>query len=108
MPDIEPQTWILFGAGAVLVLALVAVAAARRGREEHEQEQKIRRSQTLRVVLVVFLLALIVAFAVVNAHSVAVDWVFTETRAPLVVIVGLSGGMGFLIGALLAYRSKSE
>ncbi|MEX1038597.1 MAG: LapA family protein [Acidimicrobiia bacterium] len=107
MPDLDTSTWLLIGAGALALIGLVIAIASRRGREQVEQEHKVRRSQTLRVVSVVVLLALIVAFAVANSHTVGVDWVFTETQAPMVLVIALSGAAGFLIGALVASR-RSE
>lgn len=108
MPELSTQTWILLGAGALLVVVLIAVIAARAGRqrqeEEHRQEQQVRRSQTLRVVSIVVLLALIATFAVVNGDNVSIDWIFTETNAPMVVVIALSGAIGFLLGALVASR----
>lgn len=104
MPDFDTSIWMLIGAGALVLVGLVIAIASRRGREQVEQEHKIRRSQTLRVTLVVVLLALIVVFAVANSHTVGIDWVFAETRAPMVLVIALSGAAGFLIGALVASR----
>lgn len=101
MPDFSLQTWILIGAAALLVIGLIIAIASR---SEREQEQKIRRSQTLRVISIVVLLGLIVAFAVANANTVSVDWVFARTNAPMVLVIALSGGIGFLLGALVASR----
>lgn len=107
MPDFDASIWILIGAGALTLIGLVVAVASRSGRERVEQEHKIRRSQTLRVTLVVVLLALIVAFAVANSHTVGIDWVFAETQAPMVLVITLSGAAGFLIGALVTSR-RSE
>lgn len=104
MPDFGVATWILIGAGVLLVIGLIVAIASRRGRQAQEQEHKIRRSQTLRVVSIVVLLTLIVVFAVVNAGTVSVDWVFAETQAPMVLVIAISGGIGFLVGALVASR----
>lgn len=107
MPDLDRNTWLLIGGAAVLVIALVFVVATRRGREQVQQEMKVRRSQSLRVGLVVLLLALIVGFAVANTEMVEIDWVVTATRAPMVVVIAVSGGVGFLAGVLVSYRSRS-
>jgi uncharacterized integral membrane protein len=107
MPELDASIWMLIGAGALTLIGLFIAIASRRGRAQVEQEHKIRRSQTLRVTLVVVLLALIVVFAVANSHTVGVDWVFAETRAPMVLVITLSGAAGFLIGALVTSR-RSE
>lgn len=108
MPELSLQIWILLGAGALLIVVLIAAIASRTGRrqqeEEHRQEQQVRRSQTLRVISIVVLLAVIATFAVFNAGNVSIDWIFTETDAPMVVVIALSGGIGFLLGALVASR----
>lgn len=104
MPEFSLQMWILIGAAGLLVIGLVIAVASRSGRE---QEQRIRRSQTLRVISIVALLGLIVAFAMANSDTVGIDWVFTTTEAPMVLVIALSGGIGFLIGALVASR-RSE
>ena len=108
MPDLEPIIWIIVGAAALLVFGLIVALATKSGRQRQEQEQKIRRSQTARVVSIVVLLVLIVGFAVANAHSVSIDWVFTETNAPMFLVIGLSGGVGLLVGALITSRNRAE
>lgn len=108
MPDFGIETWILIGAVALLVLGVIVAIAARSGREQQEQEQKIRRSQTLRVVSIVALLAVIVAFAVANAETVSINWVFAQTDAPMVLVIALSGVIGFLVGALVVSRRSDR
>lgn len=111
MPELSLEMWILIGAAGLLVVGLIVALATRAGRqqqeEEQRQEQQIRRNQTLRVVAIVILLAVIVTFAVANSENVSIDWVFTETNAPMVLVIALSGGIGFLVGALVASR-RSE
>ncbi|CAN5740013.1 hypothetical protein BH23ACT4_BH23ACT4_04030 [soil metagenome] len=104
MPDFDTSMWLLIGAGALALIGLVVAIASRRGREQVEQEHKVRRSQTVRVVSVVVLLSLTVAFAVANSHKVGVDWLFTETQAPMVIVIALSVVTGFIIGALVTSR----
>lgn len=106
MPDFDTSAWMLIGAGALALVGLAIAIASRRGRERVEQEPQVRRSHTVRVTLVVVLLALIVLFAVANSHTVGIDWVFAETQAPMVLVIALSGAAGFLIGALVASRSS--
>jgi uncharacterized integral membrane protein len=106
MPDLDRTTWLLIAAAAVVVVLLAIVIANRRGRERVEDEIRVRRSQTLRVGFVLILLALIVGFAVANTATVEIDWIATTTRAPMVVVIAVSGGVGFLAGILATYRSR--
>lgn len=108
MRDLEPATWALLAGAVIIVLILLIRAAGRRGREDQEHEQTIRRSQTMRVILAVLLLTLIVGFAVANTHAVTIEWLFATTVAPMVLVIAVSGGVGFLLGALVAYRSRVE
>lgn len=108
MPDLDRNTWLLVGGALVALLLLVFTFAARLGRDRADNEQRIRRGQTLRVGLIVALLALILGFALANTGDVEIDWVLTTTRAPMVVVIALSGGVGFLAGLLAAYRSQSS
>ncbi len=108
MRDLRPETWALIAGAAVIVVILLIRAAGRRGRQDQEQEQKIRRNQTTRVIFVVLLLTLIVGFAVANTGSVTIDWIFATTSAPMVLVIVLAGVVGFLLGALVAYRSKAD
>lgn len=105
MPELTDPL-VLLGAVALLGILLVGIRMLRQTPEA--EEQTIRRSQTVRVVSVVLLLAVIVGFAVANVHTVSVSWVFTETTAPMVLVIVLSGFVGFLIGALVASRRRAE
>jgi uncharacterized integral membrane protein len=62
-------------------------------------ERSIRARQTFRIVVVVVLVAIVVAFAVDNSQDVEVGWLFGEGDLPLwVVIVGT-----FVVGGLAGY-----
>lgn len=107
MPDLDRNTWLLLGAAAVVVIVLVVVIANRRGRERVEDEIRVRRSQTLRIGFVLVLLAIIVGFALANTDTVEIDWIATTTRAPMVIVIAVSGGVGFLAGVLATYRTRA-
>jgi uncharacterized integral membrane protein len=105
---LQPEIWALIAGGLVVLVILIGLIASRRGKEQEQLERKVRRSQTFRVVVVVLLLTSMVGFAVANSQSVTVDWIFGRTNVPLVVVIGSSGFVGLLLGALIAYRKKAE
>ena len=108
MPDFDRNTWLLIAGAAVALVALAVVVAARRGREQSETEYRVRRSQTLRIGFVLVLIASIVGFALSNTETVRIDWIVTVTRAPMVVVIALSGLVGFVAGVLVTYRSRAS
>ncbi len=69
-------------------------------------ERRIRIGQTLRVVVLVVLALVLTGLALANQDDVEVDWLFETTRGPLVVVIAISAGLGFLLGALVAWRRK--
>ncbi|MDJ0962545.1 MAG: hypothetical protein QNJ88_18065 [Acidimicrobiia bacterium] len=71
---------------------------------EFQAEAKIRRNQTIRVLVVLIIATVLTALAVDNLHEVAVDWVFGSSEAPLVVVIVISTVGGMIIGALLRRR----
>ena len=71
---------------------------------EFQAEAKIRRNQTIRVLVVLIIATVLTALAVDNLHEVSVDWVFGSSEAPLVVVIVLAAIGGMVIGALLRRR----
>lgn len=71
---------------------------------EYQAEAKIRRNQTIRVLIVLIIATVLTALAVDNLHEVAVDWVFGSSEAPLVAVIVISAVGGMIIGALLRKR----
>ena len=71
---------------------------------EFQAEAKIRRNQTIRVLVVLIIATVLTALAVDNLHEVAVDWVFGSSEAPLVVVIVIATVGGMIIGALLRRR----
>jgi len=67
-------------------------------------EAKIRRNQTVRVLLILIIASVLTALALDNLHEVSVDWVFGSSVAPLVVVIVASALAGMAIGALLRRR----
>ncbi len=71
---------------------------------EFQAEARIRRNQTIRVLIVLIIATLIAALAFDNLHEVSVDWVFGSSTAPLVLVIVASTVGGMIIGALLRRR----
>lgn len=71
---------------------------------EFQAEAKIRRNQTVRVLVVLIIATVLTALAVDNLHEVSVDWVFGTSDAPLVVVIVIATVGGMIIGALLRKR----
>jgi uncharacterized integral membrane protein len=51
--------------------------------------------------LIVILIALGVLFCAVNFQKVTIDFVVGEAKAPLIVALLISGGIGFVVGLAL-------
>ncbi len=69
-------------------------------------ERRIRIGQTVRVVGLVVLALVLAGLALANQIDVEVDWLFDTTEGPLVVVIAISAGLGFLLGVLVAWRRK--
>ena len=67
--------------------------------EEPTKTKHDRREQTRTVVGVVVVILAIV-FAVVNLDSVKVDWIVSSSKAPLIIVIGISVIGGFVLGWL--------
>jgi uncharacterized integral membrane protein len=61
--------------------------------------RSIRARQTFRLVVVVVLVAIVVAFAVDNSQDVEVGWLFGEGSLPLWVVIVAT----FVVGNLAGY-----
>lgn len=70
-------------------------------------EKKIRAAQTTRIVVLVAIAAVLVAWAFANQDEVEVDWLIDTTSGPLVVVILVSAGLGLLLGMLLGWRRRS-
>jgi uncharacterized integral membrane protein len=68
------------------------------------------RKVNVKLILLGFLAAILVLFAVLNTHEVGVDFVFNTWSAPMILVIVISALFGFAIGFLvrghLANRSN--
>lgn len=76
------------------------------GDVDDRTEKKIRAGQTVRIVVLVAVAAVLVAWAFANQDEVEVDWLFDTTSGPLVVVILVSAGLGLLLGLLLGGRRR--
>jgi uncharacterized integral membrane protein len=69
-------------------------------------ERKVRVGQTFRILFFLAIVAGIVAFALVNTDKVSVDWMASESVAPLWAVIAVSAVAGAFIGALARRRGN--
>ena len=70
-------------------------------------ERSIRSSQTIRIVAVLVVITVLAVWAIANTDDVQVDWIADTTTAPLIVVIGASAVLGFIIGLLVNWRHRS-
>jgi uncharacterized integral membrane protein len=69
-------------------------------------ERRIRLGQTVRIVVLVVVAAVLVVWAGSNTQDVEVDWLFDTTTNSLVVVIVGAALLGFLIGLFVAWRRR--
>ena len=67
-------------------------------------ERRVRVGQTFRIVVFLVVVAAIVVFALINTDKVSVDWVASQSEAPLWSVIAISAVAGAFIGALARMR----
>ena len=67
---------------------------------------KIGRTRDARMVLTGVVAVLLVWFAFTNLQDVEIHFWLSSARAPLVVVIAISGALGALIGALVTRHRK--
>jgi uncharacterized integral membrane protein len=67
-------------------------------------ERRIRHRQTIRVVLVLAVLAVVALFLIDNSQRTTVGWTFGETDAPLFAFLLGAFALGVPVGMLIAHR----
>ena len=72
---------------------------------QHGESGTVRR-RDMRMVLIGVTAVLLVWFALANLQDVPIHFWVTTTRAPLIVVIAISGAFGALIGALVARRRR--
>jgi len=59
------------------------------------------RGVSAKTILLGLLAVVLVLIAVLNTDETEFDWIFGTFRAPLIVVIGISALLGFLIGWLV-------
>jgi uncharacterized integral membrane protein len=74
-------------------------------RDEARRPRRVRR---VKLVVVTVTLAILVAFAVQNSQPVAVDFVFTDRRPRLIVVIAVAALLGFVVGLALGRPNRRD
>lgn len=74
--------------------------------EVHKADDIGRTKITPRHVVLIVVATLLVVLAVLNLDDVSVDLLVGSVEMPLVVVIAIVAGLGFLIGWLLARRHE--
>lgn len=77
-----------------------------RGKSDEGAEKRFSAGDLARVAPPVVLAIVVIAFAVANTKRVKVNFLVTDARAPLIVVLLATAVVGALIGALLRRRRK--
>jgi uncharacterized integral membrane protein len=48
----------------------------------------------------------VIVFAAVNSQTVKVDWIFTTTKSPLILVIVVAGLLGAFVGAFVRSRRR--
>lgn len=65
-----------------------------------------RRSELIRIGVIVVAVGLLVWFALANSQRVSVDFLVTTHSARLIVVIVISAVLGAIVGQLLARRRR--
>lgn len=69
-------------------------------------EKRIRAKQTFRILSFVLIAGVLALWAFANTDDVEVDWLFDTTTGPLIVVIGISAALGFLLGVVASWRQR--
>ena len=73
---------------------------------ERELPRNERQVPTARIVAVLVPAVLLAIFALVNTDEVQVDFVVTDRRAPLIIVILVSAVLGAIIGFVARYLMR--
>jgi uncharacterized integral membrane protein len=59
------------------------------------------RKVNVKLIVLGFLAAVLVLFALLNTHEVGVDFIFNTWSAPMILVIAIAAAIGFAIGFLV-------
>ena len=74
--------------------------------EIHRADDIGRKQLSPRSIIAIVLIGLLLILAVLNLEKVSVDLAVGSVEMPLVVLIAISGGIGFLVGWLFLRRRE--
>jgi uncharacterized integral membrane protein len=69
-------------------------------------DNRVRAGQTVRLVVIVLIVAALVAVAIDNRDDVRIGYVFGDASAPVWIVLVAAGIGGVIIGWLMRHRSR--
>jgi uncharacterized integral membrane protein len=84
------------------------LVAKRSSQVERGGGREIDRRRAATLVGVGIAVVLLVWFALGNIHDVSIEFWFTSRKAPLIIVILISGLLGALIGALVVRRRQPK
>jgi uncharacterized integral membrane protein len=69
-------------------------------------DSRVRTAQTVRLVVIVLIVAALVAVALDNRDDVRVGYVFGDAEGPIWIVLVAAGIAGIVIGWLIRHRSR--
>ena len=70
------------------------------------QPPREKPALTKQRVVALVLTVVVIVFAAVNSQTVKVDWIFTTTKSPLILVIVVAGLLGALVGAFVRSRLR--
>ena len=61
-----------------------------------------------RQIAIAIIAGIAILFAVLNSQEVKVNWIVTSWKTPLILVIGLAVGAGYLTAWLIARRNKKK
>lgn len=71
---------------------------------EDSHDRSIRARQTVKIVVLVAVAAILIALALSNTQDVTVDWLFGDADTSLWVVIVAAAAIGAVLGALARRR----
>ncbi len=70
------------------------------------QSPRDKPALTKQRVAALILTVVVIVFAAVNSQTVKVNWIFTTTKSPLILVIVVAGLLGAAVGAFVRSRRR--